>query len=201
LEKKVEEMQDEVEGCDIDVLVENVELCNKRGLISLKDEYLCLHYQVWCEVLFDKIVNPIVDHIEYLLNNTVMKEQCKYLCIVGGLGSSKYLQYRLHKAFGEHSKYHLTLVVPARPILSVVDGAARFGLQPDYIQARTLMKTYGNAIDPKIDAINIEEFDDEYVNNNRYLCDHTNVQRLRNVFSIYAKKKSNYKYSRQTNYS
>ena len=46
-------------------------------------------------------------------------------------------------AFGETSKYGLRLIVPRRPILSVVEGAAHFGNTPDYIKGRRLKSTYG----------------------------------------------------------
>lgn len=75
-----------------------------------------------------------------------MKEGCKYLCMVGGFSASKYLQMRMFKAFGKKSKYSLMIYTPARPMLSVVDGAARMGLKPDFISARTIAKTYGIAV-------------------------------------------------------
>ena len=159
-------------------------------MVELEDEYLRLHYRVWKELLFDKIVEPILSHIEFLLNDTIMADRCDYICLVGGLGSSGYLQHRIISQFGIKSRYGLNIIIPKRPILSVVDGAARFGLQPDYIQARTLAKTYGNAIDPKHSAIQLDDFDPDYVKQHLYCCDHTYTQsmRLKNVFSVDASK-------------
>lgn len=113
---------------------------------------------------------------------------CSYICLVGGLGSSKYLQHRITEKFGPSSKFGLNIIIPSRPILSVVDGAARFGLQPDYIQARTLAKTYGNAIDPKIEVVDIDALPPGYLEANQYKCDHTKALRVRNIFSVYARK-------------
>jgi len=188
LEEKVEEMKDEIEDCDLETLVEETEIMNKTGFVFMEDEYLRLNYFVWTTQLFDLVVEPILDHCTYLLSETIMADNTAYICLVGGLGSSKYLQYRITSAFGPSSKYGLNIIIPSRPILSVVDGAARFGLQPDYIQARTLAKTYGNAIDPKIDVIDIDALPPGYLEANQYRCDHTNVLRVRNIFSVYARK-------------
>ena len=189
LEEKVEDMKEEIEDCDLETVVEETEICNKIGLIKLEDEYLKLNYFIWTTKLFDLVIEPIILHCKYLLSSsTIMYNNTNYICLVGGLGSSKYLQYRITSTFGPSSIYGLNIIIPSRPILSVVDGASRFGLQPDYIQARTLSKTYGNAIDPKIDVIDIDALPPGYLELNQYRCDHTNVLRVRNIFSIYARK-------------
>jgi len=188
LEEKVEDLKEEIEDCDLETLVEETEINNKTGYISLEDEYLRLNYFIWRTQLFDLVIEPILDHCKYLLTETIMKNDTNYICLVGGLGSSKYLQYKITSTFGPSSKFGLNIIIPSRPILSVVDGAARFGLQPDYIQARTLSKTYGNAIDPKIDVIDIDALPPGYLEANQYRCDHTNVLRVRNIFSVYARK-------------
>jgi len=188
LEERVEEGKDGADCEDLETLVESTEIEGHKRLISLEDEYLRLNYMIWTTQLFDLVVQPILDHCTYLLNETIMKDATNYICLVGGLGSSKYLQHRIKQSFGPSSKYGLNIIIPSRPILSVVDGAARFGLQPDYIQARTLSKTYGNAIDPKIDVIDIDALPPGYLEANQYRCDHTQALRVRNIFSVYARK-------------
>merc|ERR1712228_570657 len=162
----------------------------KTGFTFMEDEYLRLNYFIWTTQLFDKVVDPILNHCKYLLTDTIMADNTAYICLVGGLGSSKYLQYRMTSQFGPSSKHGLNIIIPSRPILSVVDGAARFGLQPDYIQARTLAKTYGNAIDPKIDVIDIDALPPGYLEANQYRCDHTQILRVRKYkrFNIKQKK-------------
>merc|ERR1712013_382197 len=193
LEEKVEELKEDAgdgdgDECDLEQVVAQTEVMQRSGLITLEEEYLRLNYFVWTSQLFDRVVDPILSHCVHLLTNTIMANETDYICLVGGLGSSKYLQYRMTEQFGPSSKYGLNIIIPSRPILSVVDGAARFGLQPDYIQARTLAKTYGNAIDPKIDVIDIEALPPGYLEAHQYRCDHTQVLRVRNIFSVYARK-------------
>ena len=88
-------------------------------------------------------------------------EGCKYLCLAGGFSQSKHLQTKIFQAFGTKSKYEVMIFTPTRPILSVVDGAARMGLRPDFISARTIAKTYGIAIQK-----DLEEFKRIYPNAN-----------------------------------
>eukprot|EP01084_Bolivina_argentea_P293243 504301_1 len=53
---------------------------------------------------------------------------CKYLCLVGGFSCSPYFQYRIKQAFGKK----LQIIIPAKPLLSVVEGGVYLGLQdPD----------------------------------------------------------------------
>ena len=112
--------------------------------------------------LFDHVMNPLMKHVACLLGGEVMYENddnapdlapeseikqdvqsirgrmkdCKYLCLVGGLSCSKYFQHRIITEFREKSAFKLQVIVPDAPILSVVKGAAYFGLQTDYIKGR-----------------------------------------------------------------
>jgi len=47
------------------------------------------------------------------------------------------------------------IFTPKRPILSVVDGAARMGLHPNFISARTISKTYGIAVQKDINEFKL----------------------------------------------
>ena len=77
---------------------------------------------------------------------------CKYLCLVGGLSTSKYYRSRMSAVFGSKSRYNMQLIMPQRPILSVVEGAAYFGITPNYIKARVLQYTYGYSVS-KLESI------------------------------------------------
>jgi len=190
VEERMSESNEELEDCDLETLVEQTEVLGRSGLIVWGEEFLQLNYAVWTTRLFDRVVTPILKHCQHLLAdaNSVMKDATDYICLVGGLGSSKYLQFRIDNRFGPSSPFAMHVIVPERPILSVVDGAARFGLKKDYIQARTLAKTYGNAIDPRLDVVDTSTLPPGYLEANQYRCDHTNATRVRNVFSVYAKK-------------
>ena len=107
----------------------------------MEGEYLEISYTLWNH-LFDQVVDKIINHVRKLLDSQEM-EGCKYLCLVGGFSQSKHLQAKIFKAFGTKSKYEVMIFIPRRPILSVVDGAARMGLRPDFIAGRTIAKTYG----------------------------------------------------------
>jgi len=89
--------------------------------------------------LFDPVVNNIINHISEILKNTIMKNRCDYIILVGGLGSSPYLKYKIENKFPSIPIYQ-----PKRPMLAVVDGAARFGLQNHYtlcVTERIMNKT------------------------------------------------------------
>merc|ERR1712062_699394 len=62
-------------------------------------------------------------------------KQCKYLCLVGGLCSSQYVQKQFKFEFqsGSKTKHRLKVIIPNKPLLTVVVGAARMGLRNDYI--------------------------------------------------------------------
>ena len=116
-----------------------------------KDKYreLSIKCNIW-KLMFDQVINPTIKCIDTLLNDDKLKGKCKYLCLVGGLSTSTYFNEKINKNFGEKSKYKLTIIVPQRPLLSVVQGAAYFGITSNYIKARILKYTYGVAASCKI---------------------------------------------------
>ena len=99
--------------------------------------------------LFDSVLDHIVDHCKQLLNHSLMKNT-KYIYLVGGFSSNSYLQQRVHYEFGHCSPFNTKVVTPRDPILCVVDGAARYGLNRDYICSRTLNRTYGVSIEREL---------------------------------------------------
>ena len=136
--------------------------------------------------MFDAMINRIVNHIYRLLNMDVLADKCKYLCLVGGFSSSLYLQERIKRHFGIDSKYGLNVIIPDRPMLSVVIGAAHFGINNRefaHIKARRLKYTYGiKMFFSKTTARNIG-IDEEYIIENT-----TNDGMVRDCFKIIAKR-------------
>ena len=97
-------------------------------------------------IMFDVAVEPAIQHIIGLLNEPKLMRTCRYLCLVGGLSTSPYFQYRMRDAFGPKSKYRLQVIIPERPILAVVEGAAYFAITTNYIKARIMRYTYGEIV-------------------------------------------------------
>ena len=141
LEEKIEELKsDDIE--EIEDLVSNAKISGFSGLVTFEDEYLSIDIIVW-KSMFDHVINPIILHIQRLLNEPKLMRNCKYLCLVGGLSCSLYFQHRMIETFGPKSRYKLDIIIPQRPLLSVVEGAAYFGITDNYIKARVLKRTYG----------------------------------------------------------
>eukprot|EP01084_Bolivina_argentea_P271789 462543_1 len=102
------------------------------GCLKMETDKLLIKSNIWKEYLFDKVIDPMISHVEQMIpkvNNTTDKEgnikNIKYLCIAGGLAQSKYFRERIYESFGMKSKYKLSIRVPKRPILSVIDGALK----------------------------------------------------------------------------
>eukprot|EP01084_Bolivina_argentea_P257365 433603_1 len=51
-------------------------------------------------------------------------KNCKYLCLVGGFSCSPYFQYRIKQEFK-----NLKIIIPDKPLSSVVQGGVYLGLQ------------------------------------------------------------------------
>ena len=60
--------------------------------------------------------------------------------LVGGFGESPYLRQKIKKEFESNE---LIVLIPKRPLVSVVRGACMFGLNPFSITSRIAKKTYG----------------------------------------------------------
>ena len=131
-EKFDEDSEDEYE--DIDDKVNDMEIDGKSELIEKEDDIFILNKIIWNK-MFDYVMDPIMIEIQKSLYNDKMNG-CKYLCLVGGLPSSPYFEDKIETEFGSKSKYKLQIIVPSRPILSVVAGAAYFGITTNYIKQR-----------------------------------------------------------------
>jgi len=110
------------------------------------------------------------------------EKKFEYLYLAGGLSESKYFQSRIKEKFGPSSNYHLQIVIPKRPILSVVDGSARYGLIKHYVVQRRLRKTYGIAIEGYVSYAKNLGASDEYIKNNSYVDKNSNVTIVTDLF-------------------
>ena len=100
-----------------------------KGHMTLENDTMWMSKEIWSKHLFDRIIDPMIEHVQELIadvNEVPGKDgvvnEVKYLCIAGGLSSSKYFQHRIREAFGTESEYKLSIRIPRRPILSVIDG-------------------------------------------------------------------------------
>ena len=121
--------------------------------------------------MFNHVIDPTIKHIRKLLNKPKLMRDCKYLCMAGGLSTSPYFQSRIDKAFGKKSPYRLIIIVPNRPLLSVVDGAAYFGITTNYVKSRILRYTYGELVDMHEKTAISKGIDTDYVAKERYYCE------------------------------
>eukprot|EP00484_Ammonia_sp_Unknown_P018486 CAMPEP_0197039208 /NCGR_PEP_ID=MMETSP1384-20130603/16028_1 /TAXON_ID=29189 /ORGANISM="Ammonia sp." /LENGTH=647 /DNA_ID=CAMNT_0042469763 /DNA_START=43 /DNA_END=1986 /DNA_ORIENTATION=+ len=140
LEKVDESGDDEQE--QLEDIISKAVINNKRNLIKLEDERLEIDDSVW-QQMFDRVLNPMIAHIRTLLHKPEMRRNCKYICLAGGFSASLYFQHRIQQEFGPQSRYNLMAIIPQKPILAVVQGAAYFGIVENYIKARVLKYSYG----------------------------------------------------------
>ena len=146
----IDKLEEEIGDEDVDAeeLLDNYlkkrcqQLYKNASLIEMKElstsaYVLSLHFDLW-KKLFNIVVDPIIEHIDKILQNKNMKN-CKYIFLVGGFSNAKYLQERIKYQFGDR----IQIVIPQLPQLCVVDGAARCGLRPNFMKVRRLAKSYG----------------------------------------------------------
>ena len=91
---------------------------------------------------FEPLVNKIINKVKELLEETKQKAGYypKFIFLVGGFGESPYLRQKIKKEFELNE---LIVLIPKRPLVSVVRGACMFGLNPFSITSRIAKKTYG----------------------------------------------------------
>ena len=160
---------------------------NIHSVASINDEYLELDTRIW-QCMFNHVIDPTIDHIQKLLNKPQLIRGCKYLCMVGGLSTSPYFQFKMKKAFGMKSRYKLIIIIPRRPLLSVVEGAAYFGITTNYVKSRILRYTYGEKVD-KLERTAISEgIKSDYIAKNRFYCEYEKTWYVRECFKVIARK-------------
>ena len=184
---KLQQVKNKERYDTISEYIEKQSFLGTPGKWRLNDDKLELDYAIWKQ-LFDEVVDQIIDHCKNLLKmETLKNKQCKYICLVGGFSSSKYLQSRIMYELGIKSDYRLIVIVPKRPSLSVVDGAVRLGLKPDYIASRIVRKTYGIKVNAPISRFNLNDLDKDLVTKNRYFNKRANQEYLHNIFHPYVR--------------
>ena len=129
-------------------------------------------------------MDPTIEQIKHLLKSPKLSRNCKYLCLVGGLSCSPYFQYRMRKKFGEKSKYDLQLIIPKRPMLTVVEGAAYFGMTSNYIKARRMAKSYGICVSVSMNTAIAGKIPMEHIEQNKYWNQYRNEYLVRNCFRL-----------------
>eukprot|EP01083_Nonionella_stella_P312685 1119270_1 len=184
MQDKLEETTSEKE--DIETFVSSQTTFGESNLLSLSAEYLEIDKKGW-EIMFNHVVEPIIDHIHKLLAEPKLMRNCKYLCLAGGLSSSPYFQSKMTEMFGSKSKYGMDVIIPNRPILSVVEGAAYFGITPNYIKARVLRYTYGLCVTLTKSRAVSNGVPSDYIEKNEYYDHYNNCWRVENCFQIFAR--------------
>ena len=194
---------------DIDKVVQllkekSLKLFDENDLIKWKigkwnDTTLQLHNKIFINQLFEeKTVAPIIKHLSSILEDEQLK-QCKYLILVGGLSNSRYYQQRIYNEFGKRGggiRKKLKIIIPDKPQLCVVEGAARYGIKPNYIQIRVLSQTYGIRIDYAKESLpNINKYGVGWLENNTYECNETHREYVKNIFSPFVKKNDAIKFN------
>ena len=91
---------------------------------------------------FKPLVEKIQAKVHELLEQTKKKEgySAKFIFMVGGFSESPYLKSEIKKRF---QNQETTVLIPKRPLISVIRGACMFGLNPRIITSRIAKKTYG----------------------------------------------------------
>ncbi|ETO31420.1 hypothetical protein RFI_05701 [Reticulomyxa filosa] len=136
--------------------------------------------------MFDELIDKIIGHVNTLISThaDVLDNKLKFLCLVGGFSQSPYLQHRLKQQF----EPKFTFIIPDRPILSVIQGAAQLGRIASFVKSRVLNKTYGTscawpmkkAIDANVSQVHIKK--------HKYLNDIYNTWSVAKCFAIFKAK-------------
>eukprot|EP01084_Bolivina_argentea_P255736 430269_1 len=137
-------------------IIEKAEPFGWSNMLSFENNRLLISTKIW-KHLFNKVIDPVIDEIKGLLDT--MNKAVNHLIITGGLSKSKYYQHRINEAFGQNTKYNLLIQNLKNPILSVLNGALKLGMQPNAMcTVKRLKYMYGI----KFDASNDEKTEQKY---------------------------------------
>ncbi|KAF9426193.1 hypothetical protein BGZ76_002870 [Entomortierella beljakovae] len=105
--------------------------------IGLEEGVLCVPVEEMKEEVFEPVISDVLDLIQKQLHQS---QSCNAIFMVGGFGSSRYLEERVRQEFS-----HLVglIAVPQRPELAVVRGAVYAGLNTKTINMRVARRWYG----------------------------------------------------------
>ncbi|ETO20109.1 hypothetical protein RFI_17111 [Reticulomyxa filosa] len=137
--------------------------------------------------LFDLRINPIIKQIDEMLvkNEEILNGKLKYMCLVGGFSQSHYLQFKLKQHY--ESKY--TFVIPQRPVLSVIEGAAQLARTAPFITSRIVKYTYGTGAGwPTERAQSHPKISEDHINKHKYISDINNKEYVDGCFNVFVNK-------------
>ncbi|KAG0100655.1 hypothetical protein BGZ93_008592 [Podila epicladia] len=140
--------------------------------IGLEDGVLTVSAEEMRREVFDPVVNDVLRLIQHQLQQT--NYQCHAIFLVGGFGSSGYLQKRVQDEFGARVPM---IGVPPRAELAVVRGAAYAGLMPKTVTQRVARRWYG------VDSLMAFEEGQDLVH--KKVRDREGAIRARDRFSVY----------------
>jgi len=105
--------------------------------IGLEEGVLCVSVEEMRNEVFEPVISDVLDLIQKQLHQS---QNCNAIFMVGGFGSSRYLEERVRQEFS-----HLVglVAVPQRPELAVVRGAVYAGLNTKTINMRVARRWYG----------------------------------------------------------
>eukprot|EP01084_Bolivina_argentea_P006831 12904_1 len=72
--------------------------------------------------------------------------------------------------------------------MSVVEGAAYFGITDNYIKARILKYSYGISTKSRLSSAKKNGISSEYISNNKYYDEYKKKWRVKNCFKVIARK-------------
>ncbi|CAO3566899.1 unnamed protein product [Mortierella alpina] len=106
--------------------------------IGLEEGVLCVPVEEMKSEVFEPVISDVLDLIQKQLHQS--QQTCSAIFMVGGFGSSRYLEERVRQEFS-----HLVglVAVPQRPELAVVRGAVYAGLNTKTINMRVARRWYG----------------------------------------------------------
>ncbi|ETO15887.1 hypothetical protein RFI_21477 [Reticulomyxa filosa] len=170
---------------DLEKLVSNFRYLDESGH-EYDHEYLSLSCQLWIK-LFDLRIDRIIEAVQQKLseNAKILNGKLKYMCLVGGFSQSPYLQHRLKQSFEQQ----FTLVIPTRPILSVIEGAAQLGRISSFVTSRIVKYTYGaGASWPIKDASLHEKINEEHIQKHKYTSEVKHKEYVGDCFDVFVDK-------------
>ena len=169
---------------------DNFKINNQKYFEYDDEDYIfSMKCKIWKQYLYDPYINRVIDHVKMLLNKDILNK-CDYIYLVGGYSMTPYYHKRLKQEFGLNSQYKIKVIIPPKPILSVVDGAARLSLfmnqERQYVKMRVLGKTYGQIVNKRLTDDLKSKYSFDYLLKNTIIIN--GITYLRNVFHVYKRK-------------
>lgn len=113
---------------------------NEKKLLEKADWIITLVFED-VKGMFDPFITKIISLIGDQLNQLRNKnKECSAMMLVGGFSESKYLQDRIKNEFNSIVP---KISVPSLPVIAVIKGGVKFGLDVESVVKRVLKRTYG----------------------------------------------------------